>query len=625
MTGRRPSARLPLVVAPVCVAGAAAFVAAAVRFSGTPHSAATLGGLGALLAGMMLADRFPVPLDGLDVTGVSLAFVFGVASVVLFGWAAGVVVVVAAPAIGQLLEHRPGVRVAYNSSVHGLAAAGGGLLIAPIGGHGVGAVVVKVSLCAVAQHVANTMLITAVVSGSTGRPFLPLLGANVRATILPFSLMGSASLMLVVLWQRSPVLSFALAGPLLAIALYQRSTHRALRAMRLALTDPLTGLGNHRHFHDRLRQELEDARERGRALTLCLVDIDDFKHVNDRFGHPTGDRVLAQVATRLRQDGEAFRLGGDEFAVVLSGLGEREALATATAIVERLGVLGPGQVGDLTVSAGVASFPTHAQTNEELIRLADSSLYCAKENGKNRVHVCRPDVLDLPLLKRLGASRDRTARYRAAGGVVELAELKRLAAGPDKAARYRAAASLAKAVDARDTYTGSHSKRVGDLAARIATRLGVEEEQVELLRLAGSLHDLGKLAIPEDILRKPGPLTEDERVVLERHPEIGFRMLEGLGVTPVADWVLHHHERWDGRGYPDRLPGEEIPLGARILFVADAFDAMTSERAYRRRLTFDEALAELERCAGSQFDPEIVSALAEELGLVPDTPGALAV
>ena len=600
MTGRRRSARLPLVVAPVCIAGAAAFVAAAVAFADTPHSAATLGGLGALLAGMMLADRFPVPLDGLDVTGVSLAFVFGFASVVLFGWAAGVVVVVAAPAIGQLLEHRPGVRVAYNSSVHGLAAGGGGLLIAPIGGHGVGAVVVKVGLCAVAQHVVNATLITAVVSGSTGKPFRPLLVANVRATILPFSLMGSASLMLVVLWQRSPVLSFALAGPLLAIALYQRSTHRALRAMRLALTDPLTGLGNHRHFHDRLRQELEDARERGRALTLCLVDIDDFKHVNDRFGHPTGDRVLAQVATRLRQDGEAFRLGGDEFAVVLSGLGERDALATATAIVERLGVLDLDQVGNLTVSAGVASFPTHAQTHEELIRLADSSLYCAKENGKNRVHVCRPDVLDLPLLKRLGASRDRTARYRAAGG-------------------------LARAVDARDTYTGSHSKRVGELAARLASRLGIDEEQVELLRLAGSLHDLGKLAIPEDILRKPGPLTEDERIVLERHPEIGFRMLEGLGVTPVADWVLHHHERWDGRGYPDRLPGEEIPLGARILFVADAFDAMTSERAYRRRLTSDEGLAELERCAGSQFDPEIVSALAEELGLVPDTPGALAV
>ena len=135
--------------------------------------------------------------------------------------------------------------------------------------------------------------------------------------------------------------------------------------------------------------------------------------------------------------------------------------------------------------------------------------------------------------------------------VVEIAELKRLAAGPDRAARFRAAASLAKAVDARDAYTGSHSERVADLAARIATRLGVDREQVELTRLAASLHDLGKLAIPEEILRKPGPLSETERLVLERHPQIGFRMLESLGVDPVADWVLHHHERWDGSGYPD--------------------------------------------------------------------------
>jgi diguanylate cyclase (GGDEF)-like protein len=590
---RRP-ARSPFVVAPVCVAGAAVFVAAGTRFATSPHSADTLIGLGALLVGMMLADRFPVPLDGLDVTGVSLAFVFGVASVVLFGWAAGVVVVVAAPAIGQLLEHRPGVRVAYNASVHGLAAALGGLLIAPVGGRSVGAIVVKVALCAIGQHVANATLITAVVSGSTGKPFRPLLRANVEATILPFSLMGSASLMLVVLWQRSPGLSVALAGPLLAIALYQRSTHRALRAMRLALTDPLTGLGNHRHFQERLRQELDDARERGRELTLCLVDIDDFKRVNDRFGHPMGDQVLAQVASRLRQNGESFRLGGDEFAVVLPGIGEAAAPATATAIVQRLGVLDLERVGDLTVSAGVATFPTHAATPDDLIRLADSSLYCAKENGKDRVHVSRPDVLDLPLLKRLGASRDRAARYRAAAG-------------------------LAQAVDARDTYTGSHSKRVGELAARIAARMGVAEEEIELLRLAGSLHDLGKLAISEDLLRKVAPLTDDERAVLQRHPEIGFRMLEGLGVTPVAEWVLHHHERWDGRGYPDRKAGEQIPLGARILFVADAFDAMTSERVYRHRLDPAEALAELERCAGTQFDPEIVSALAEEVGLVPDS------
>ncbi|TMJ94119.1 MAG: HD-GYP domain-containing protein, partial [Actinobacteria bacterium] len=187
-----------------------------------------------------------------------------------------------------------------------------------------------------------------------------------------------------------------------------------------------------------------------------------------------------------------------------------------------------------------------------------------------------------------------------------------LAEGPDRVARFRAAASLAHAVDARDAYTGSHSYMVGELAARVATRMELDEEQIELIRLAGSLHDLGKLAIPEEILRKPGPLNEAERLVLERHPQIGFRMLDSLGVEPVGNWVLHHHERWDGDGYPDRLAGPQIPLGARILLVADAYDAMTTDRVYRGRLTHDRAMTELERCAGTQFDPDVVAAFHAE-------------
>src|SRR5207302_11126632 len=149
-------------------------------------------------------------------------------------------------------------------------------------------------------------------------------------------------------------------------------------------------------------------------------------------------------------------------------------------------------------------------------------------------------------------------------------------------------------------------------SARIAIRLGLDAEQVELTRLAGSLHDLGKLAIPEEILRKPGELTDSERLVLERHPQTGFRMLDSLGVDPVADILLHHHERWDGAGYPDGQRGDAIPLGARIIFVADAYDAMTSDRVYRQKRSPEEAIAELQRCAGTQFDPEIVTAFVED-------------
>jgi diguanylate cyclase (GGDEF)-like protein/putative nucleotidyltransferase with HDIG domain len=589
-----PPTRGLAVIAPVCAAGLGVACAAAVAFAITPHKTTTLVGLAALLAASTLADRFPVPVEGIDTGGVSLSFVFGVASIVLFGWAAGLFVVCLAPAITQILEQRPPVRIAYNVSVVALAATAAGAVSSPLHGDGAGGVLARVGAAASAQYAVNLILITAIVAVSARRSLFSLARTNIRVTVVPFSLMASAALMLVVLWERSPFLSVALVGPLLAIQLYQRAIIGSLRAMRLALTDPLTGLGNHRHFHERLERELRNAQEKRLPLTLCLVDVDDFKRVNDRFGHPAGDRVLSHLATRLRQTGEAFRLGGDEFALLLPGYDEGSALTAAASVVERIAALELDQLGSVTVSVGVATSPAHAGDRDELIRLADSALYWAKEYGKNRVRSYRPDV-------------------------IELAELKRLASGPDRAARFRAAASLARAVDARDVYTGSHSQRVAELAARMARRLGLPDEEVELTRLAASLHDLGKLAIPEEILRKPGPLTEPERLVLERHPQIGFRMLESLGVDPVAEWVLHHHERWDGSGYPDGLPGDQIPLGARIIFVADAYDAMTSERVYRRRVLPQQAIAELQRCAGTQFDPEIVDAMAEELAASEET------
>jgi diguanylate cyclase (GGDEF)-like protein/putative nucleotidyltransferase with HDIG domain len=591
--------RLIALISAVCVAGGAVLLVAGWHFASSVQTSDRLIGLAALTAAATLAERFPVPISPEGGGVLSLTFVFAVAAIVLYGWAAGALLLLVATAMLQSVQHRPWVRIAYNVAVLSLVALAAGVLIAPIHGAGAGSTVARVVIAATADNVVNVVLISAAMALSTDQRYLPLLRTNTRNTIVPFTFMASAALMLVVLWQRSPGLSLALVGPLLAISLYQRSTHRALRAMRLALTDPLTGLGNHRHFHERLQRELQSAEENATPLALCFVDIDDFKTINDRFGHPSGDRVLSQVAGRLRQGGEAFRLGGDEFALLLVDNDESTALEAANSIVERIGALDLDHIGNVTVSAGLATFPVQGHGRDQLIRLADSALYWAKEHGKNRVRLYRPDV-------------------------VELAELKRLAAGPDRAARYRAAASLAKAVDARDTYTGSHSERVAELAARLATRIGIDAEQIELTRLAGSLHDLGKLAIPEEILRKAGELTDSERLVLERHPQIGFRMLDSLGVDPVADIVLHHHERWDGAGYPDGLRGEEIPLGARIIFVADAYDAMTSDRVYRARRSHEEALAELRRCAGTQFDPMIVDAFAAELGEYDDLAGDLA-
>ena len=585
---RRLPPRVLVLVAPVWVAGLAVATAAAVSFALTPHDLSEVAGPLAFLLASTLAIRYPVPIEGAESGGVTLSFVFGACGIVLFGWEAGVLIALAAPAIVQLLEHRPLERVAFNASVFAIGAGAAAVLVSFVDGSGTAAIVSAVAISATTQYALNLLLVSAAVASTTRRPFAELVVSSARATSVPFALMGSAALMLVVLWQRSPVLSAALVGPLLAISLYQRSTYQALRAMRLALTDPLSGLGNHRSFQERLKHELLRAEADDEPFTLCMIDVDDFKRINDLYGHPVGDRVLASVGRRLRQNGEAFRLGGDEFALLLPGVTADEALSAAASVLARIGSLELADVGSVTASAGVAGFPHQAFDRDELIRLADSALYWAKEHGKNRVHVYRPDV-------------------------VELAELRRLAHGPDRAARFRAAASLAKAVDARDTYTGSHSTRVAELSAWIAHRLGLDREHIELTRLAGSLHDLGKLAIPEEILRKPGPLTDPERLVLQRHPEIGHRMIESLGVDPVAEWVLHHHERWDGTGYPERLRGDEIPLGARIIFVADAYDAMTSDRAYRGRLTPREAIEELERCSGTQFDPDIVAAFAREL------------
>jgi diguanylate cyclase (GGDEF)-like protein/putative nucleotidyltransferase with HDIG domain len=591
MSGRALTpARLLAVVAPVSVIGVAAYLAAAFSFARDPGSGATVAGVGAFLVASTLAERFPVPVEGADANGLSLGFVFAVAALVLFGWAPATFVYATAPTIVALAQRKPLIRTVFNAGVFGLVGTLAGAELTNMHGHGPAGVLAKVSVTAALLYSVNLLLVTAAIAASGSElPYVRLIRSNVRWTILPFTLMASSALMLVVLWQRTPFLFGALAGPLVAISLYQRSTHRALSAIKLALTDPLTGLGNHRHFHERLQRELAAASDGDGLVSLCFLDIDDFKRINDQFGHPAGDRILSQVAARLRQGGEAFRLGGDEFAVLLPKADASTALGIAQSIVARIAESDLGTIGAITASAGVATFPQHGRERDSLIRLADGALYWAKEHGKNQVRLAQPDI-------------------------AEVSEFRHVVTGADRVARFRAAASLAAAVDSRDPYTGSHSERVSTLAASTATELGLPVEDVELIRLAASLHDLGKLAIPDEILRKPAALTDAERLVLERHPQIGHRMLESLGVEPIADWVLHHHERWDGTGYPAGLQGERIPLGARIVFVADAFDAMVSNRLYRTPLTDRDAFREIERCAGSQFDPDVVHAFLNAVG-----------
>jgi diguanylate cyclase (GGDEF)-like protein/putative nucleotidyltransferase with HDIG domain len=584
----RETSRLLPLVAPVVFAGTLGCVLALSAMAAYEPSAETLAGLTALLLASTFVEAFPVPIENVPVGGTSLATVFIVGAAVIYGWAPAILVAILTQLLVEVSRRQPAIRVLYNTSVYGLSAAAAGAVCAAMPDDGFGWLSVEIAVASTAFYTVNLPLVAAVVSRWARESFFSLLRRAVSSTFIAFAIMTSLTLMLAVLWERSPFLSAALVGPLAAIALYQRSVFRELAAMRLALTDPLTGLGNHRHFHERLDRDLTEAEEKGMPLSVCILDIDNFKELNDRLGHPKGDQILAQVATRLRQDGEAFRIGGDEFAILLPGRDEREAARVADGVLARVAMLEALPGLPVRVSAGVVTYPQVGVDRSEVFAVADQALYLAKGAGKGSVRVYRPDLAELPDV----------------AGISEM---------PDRAARLKAAASLAHAVDERDTYTGRHSFVVGELAALVAQQLGLEREEVELVRLAGSLHDLGKLAIPEEILRKPGPLTSAEKLVLRRHPQIGYRMLRALGVEPVSTWVLHHHERWDGHGYPHGLSGEQIPLGSRIILVVDAYDAMTSDRVYRARVPHEVAVAELERNAGAQFDPRIVAIFVESV------------
>jgi diguanylate cyclase (GGDEF)-like protein len=402
-------ARVWAVVVPVWTAGLAAVIASVDRFADQSHAGRDLAGIAALFVVSMLAERFPVQIHGVDAGGVSLGFVFAAATVVLFGWEAAVIVAAAAPAAVHAFERRPLVRVAYNAAVFALGAVVAGALIAPIGGSEPLRLLGEVFVAFAAVFLVDWLLVNLVITAHSRRSYPGLLAATMRQMLVPAVLMASAALMLVVLWQRSPLFSVALFGPLVAIAIFQRSQFRELRALRLALTDPLTGLGNNRDLRERLRVELLGAEERGAPLSLVLVDLDDFKQVNDAVGHAGGDRVLTLVGTLLGETGEAFRLGGDEFAILLPGADGAHACTSADSALRRIEEL-VLEHGALTASAGVATYPSPGAGREDLLRLAAGALDWAKEHGIGQARLWTSEAVEPAHLERIAGGPRGLAR-----------------------------------------------------------------------------------------------------------------------------------------------------------------------------------------------------------------------
>jgi diguanylate cyclase (GGDEF)-like protein len=356
---------------------------------------------------------------------------------------------------------------------------------------------------------------------------------------------------------------------------------RQLELMRhLAEHDPLTGLRNRRGLQEHIDAEI--ARAGGVAVVVC--DLDNFKRVNDALGYVQGDEALCRFAGVLADAGGlAARLGGEEFALVLPGRCEDEAMAIAERVRAAVPVAFHDFPWPVTTSAGVAVSGPGAETASLVLRAATRAVFGAKRLGRDRCVAYHAEALE----SLLGTLEDD-------GG-----------AGAEQLA---AAMLLAETLDLRDVSTARHSQTVGRYAEGIARAIGLPEERVQRIRAAGVLHDIGKLGVADAVLKKPGPLTDEEWADMRRHPELGARILDHANLRDISGWVLAHHERIDGRGYPFGLAGEAIPLEARILAVADAYEAMTADRPYRSALGHEAAREELHAASGTQFDPRVVDA-----------------
>ena len=356
--------------------------------------------------------------------------------------------------------------------------------------------------------------------------------------------------------------------------------------------DGLTGVYNHRYFQDSLKELIINAKKKKSKLAMILTDIDYFKHYNDLYGHQKGDEILRCIGEILRDNsGEksiTARYGGEEFAIILPNTNEEEALEIANKIrmiIEKTKFYGEENQpnGVLTVSMGISTFPDKARNEVELIKSADDALYRAKFFNKNRVETYSSILDDL---KNDIEEKD-----------IELVT---------------SIKTLISVINAKDRYTYGHSERVVLYSKLLAEKLCLSREDKTNLIQGSFMHDIGKINISKEILLKKMPLTKEEWEILKSHPEEGIEIIKPVkSLEKIIPIIKHHHERFDGTGYPSNLKGEEIPYLSRVLSVVDSFDAMTSNRPYNKRKTYEEAIVELRNFSGTQFDPSIAEKFIE--------------
>lgn len=385
----------------------------------------------------------------------------------------------------------------------------------------------------------------------------------------------------------------------------------------LATQDSLTGCLNRRAFFERFDLAWKEAQEQQSPLSCIMIDNDHFKSVNDTYGHHVGDEVLRQVSALLRKHHEdtdlVCRFGGEEFCILLRGRTLDEAQQAAERLrqaIEQLRFESPAELVT-TASIGVAEISQGAANPQEMINQADECLYVAKRQGRNRVIVYQPGFDH-------SEAEDAAPEERGAAHPSALSNGPATLTPQQSSARHQTVAALLTALAHRDTDTAEHSCRVALLCMRCAEGL-LEPSQIEVLGLAAQLHDIGKIGIPDRILLKPGPLTPGEWELMEQHDQIGVEIVsKAFDCSEMSEIIRTHHAFFDGKARTADLPdGEEIPVGARILTICDSYDAMTSDRPYRKGRSHEEAVEELRRCAGTQFDPRIVEHFVQAIG--PDT------